>query len=43
MRAQLHGAEEAPGVGVDITKVVLAGEGPAGGGAAGEAEVTIGN
>ncbi len=43
MRAQLHGAEEAPGVGVDITKVVLAGEGPAGGGAAGEAEVTTGN
>jgi len=45
MRAQLQGAEEAPGVGVDITKVAevgLAGEGPAGGGPAGEAEVTIG-
>ena len=45
MRAQLQGAEEAPGVGVDITKVAevgLAGVGPAGGGPAGEAEVTIG-
>jgi len=45
MRAQLQGAEGVPGVGVDITKVAevgLAGEGPAGGGLAGEAELTIG-
>lgn len=45
MRAQLQGAEEAPGVGADITKaaeVGLVGEGPAGGGPAEEAEVTIG-
>ena len=45
MRAQLRGAEEAPGVGVDITKVAevgLAGEGPAGAAPAEEAEVTTG-
>jgi len=43
MRAQLQGAEEAPGVDIiKVAEVGLAGEGPGGGAPAGEAEVTIG-